>query len=279
VEDVEKGVTGPLGRNLNYITKVRYPKRGGYESFALGLKVGADIRYEVRVDNIDLGARKLRFSDGSVHRYERLVSTIPLPIFIGLCAETPIEVKEAAAALSCTQLLLVNITGRQTTCRKETWFYVYDEDKLATRISFTERLTRGNALPNTTGIQTEIYASRRRPLPDSPSNIARRVKDELIQMGLLDPLTELGVETLSVPWANVIFTHETKAALNIIWSWLERYGLVREIDDTDPLTDWSRNRLGESKRLGSIVFAGRYAQWKYFWTDDCVLRGKHISEN
>jgi hypothetical protein len=26
------------------------------------------------------------------------------------------------------------------------------------------------------------------------------------------------------------------------------------------------------------MLAGRFAQWKYFWTDDCVLRGRQLAE-
>jgi hypothetical protein len=25
------------------------------------------------------------------------------------------------------------------------------------------------------------------------------------------------------------------------------------------------------------MLAGRYAQWKYYWTDDCVLRGADVA--
>jgi len=30
--------------------------------------------------------------------------------------------------------------------------------------------------------------------------------------------------------------------------------------------------------LGDIVLVGRFGQWKYFWSDDCVFRGKQIGE-
>jgi len=30
--------------------------------------------------------------------------------------------------------------------------------------------------------------------------------------------------------------------------------------------------------LGDVILAGRFGQWKYYWSDDCVLRGKQIGE-
>ena len=54
------------------------------------------------------------------------------------------------------------------------------------------------------------------------------------------------------------------------------YGLVRERDDLDPTTNWDDlHNVG----LGDLIMAGRFGQWKYFWTDDCILRGKIISES
>jgi len=29
--------------------------------------------------------------------------------------------------------------------------------------------------------------------------------------------------------------------------------------------------------MGQLILAGRFAQWKYYWSDDCVLRGKFIA--
>jgi hypothetical protein len=46
--------------------------------------------------------------------------------------------------------------------------------------------------------------------------------------------------------------------------------LCRETDDLDPATDWAK----ATQPTGALIMAGRFAQWKYFWTDDCVLRGR-----
>jgi protoporphyrinogen oxidase len=277
VADVLTGAKGPLGKKLHYITTVRYPSRGGYESFARRLRVGADIRPGQSVAAIDLKARTVRLADGSTQAYEKLVSTIPLPEFVRMCAGVPPAVREAAAALECSQLLLVNLTARHVARRPETWFYVYDEDKLATRVNFTEHLASGNAPAGHTGIQTEVYAGRARPFPGSPDEIATRVRNELATMGLIEAGAVTGTHTHPVPWANVIFTHDTRPALETIWAWLERFGLRREADDTHPLTNWAQAER-TATAPGPLAFAGRFGQWKYFWTDDCVLRGRELAE-
>ena len=93
-------------------------------------------------------------------------------------------------------------------------------------------------------------------------------------MGLIRSTDNNAVHGVHCPWANVIFTHETRLALNTIWTWLEGFGLKREEGDLLPWTDWQNSSV---PRVGDLAMAGRFGQWKYFWTDDCVLRGKDFS--
>ena len=278
VEDVIEGSKGPLGRQTHYITKVRYPKNGGYQRFAALLASGANVRLGAEVTRIDLIERKVWTASGECYPYSRLINTLPLPIFVSLCAQATAVVRDAAAALSCSQLLLVNVTAPHPTRRVENWMYVYDEDKYSTRINCTEKLTAGNAPAGHTGVQVEVYFSRHRPLQNEPKDIGKAVVNELVEMGLIDQASvskgEVKHHMAYAPWANVIFDHSTKPALDQIWEWLSGYGLLREQDDMHPLTNWS---VKQAFTAGPVTMAGRFGQWKYFWTDDCVLRGKHIS--
>lgn len=279
VEDVVAGAKGALGKKTHYITQVRYPRSGGYQSFARKLAEGANIRFGAEVVAIDLEQRRVFTADGNSYPYRRLINTLPLPLFVSMCVGVPEPVREAAAALSCSQLLLINVSARHATRRPENWIYVYDEDMLSTRIHCVEKLTPGNAPSDWTGVQVEVYFSRHRPLPVTPDQVGARVLEELSHMGLIDPdaCTEaepIAHHTRYCPWANVIFTTETRPALDIIWTWLETKGLSREADDLHPLTDWANATPSEPS--ARLLMAGRFGQWKYYWTDDCVLRGKHI---
>lgn len=282
VEDVQRGAVGPLERSMHYINRVRYPRHGGYQSFAASMKRGSRIRYGANVALIDLDRHEVWLEDGSRISFDKLVNTLPLPVFVGKCKDAPASVLEASRQLSCTQLLLVNLAAPHTALRAEHWLYVYDEDKFSTRVNFTEKLSGNNAPPGWTGVQTEVYFSRHRPLPLTPEEIGDRVEEELIDMGIIDPslfrIAEASHRHLKLaPWANVIFDHDTAPALEIIWQWLETHGLQRESDDLHPLTDWNGD-LPIFNSNASLFMAGRFGQWKYYWSDDCVLRGKRIAQ-
>jgi len=277
VEDVVEGSRGPLSRQTHYITHVRYPRRGGYQHFAEKLAAGARIEFGADVVSIDLAGKRLWTSDGREWPWERLVNTLPLPVFIAACSGVPAEVVAASRELSCSSALLVNVAAPHPTARDESWIYVYDEDKYSTRINCTEMLASGNAPAGRSGIQVEAYASRHKPFDAPPEVIARRVVDELIEMGLVTcPAEDVHWHTKLISWANVIFTHRTASSLDVIWRWLEGFGLQRETDDLHPLSDWTER---PSPQPGALAMAGRFGQWKYFWTDDCVMRGRQFQKD
>jgi protoporphyrinogen oxidase len=284
VEEVLAGAKGPLPRSTHYITKVRYPRAGGYQAFGgiFAHGTGTDIRVGWRVSRVDLAERRVYGPHGESLSYSTLISTIPLPELVGMCVQSNPEVKAAAEQLSCSQLLLVNVAVPHRRRREDNWIYVYDEQKYSTRIHFVDKLTAGNAPPGWTGIQVEVYSSKYRGLDRRPDEIAERVVEELIEMGLLDGhlreaehgLRGLRVSWKTVPWANVIFDQHRRHALDTVLTWLTQHGLAREEDDLEPTTNWRTER---TTRLGPLVLAGRFGQWKYYWTDDCVLRGRTVA--
>jgi protoporphyrinogen oxidase len=277
VEVVKSGYEKPLETSTHYMTYVRYPKKGGYFSYASTLLKGADIKYNKKVKAIDLDEKKIAFEDGSEHIYERLISTMPVTNFIN-CTNPPQHIKDEADKLACSELLLINIEVAHTAARKEQWIYVYDEDKYISRINFTELLSPGNSPDGKCGIQAEVYFSKYRPIDKPFEYYADRAVEELIEMGLIESREHVEtVHTRWIPFANVIFDHHQKASMNAILDWLSGFGLVRESDDLSPITDWN-SKSDEQGPLGDLILAGRFGQWKYYWTDDCVLRGKIIAE-
>ena len=37
-------------------------------------------------------------------------------------------------------------------------------------------------------------------------------------------------------------------------------------------------QVKQAIEIKDLALAGRFGQWKYYWTDDCVLRGKKLSD-
>jgi protoporphyrinogen oxidase len=277
ISEVVQGSKMPLENQTHYIKRVRYPKTGGYNSFAKTFNNQSNTHLNKILIKIDLKDKTLRFKDGTKEEYDTLVNTIPLPSFIEMTNISK-KGKEAAKRLKCTSLLLINVIAKHSTARTENWIYVYDEDKYSTRINCTELLSPNNGIDGKTGIQVEVYFSDYKKKDEDDNVIAKKVIQELIEMGLIiDTSLVESFFTKWVPWGNVIFNHDYKKALDIVLTELEEFGLEREYDDLEPMTNWDKKLVTQNK-MGSIILAGRYGQWKYYWTDDCVLRGKYIRD-
>jgi protoporphyrinogen oxidase len=151
--------------------------------------------------------------------------------------------------------------------------YVYDLDKLSTRINCSEKLSPNNVPKNQTAIQVEVYYSKHRPLPSNINEIQEKVIDELLEMGLLrNRESIIDIHTKNIEWANVIFDHQRRKNLDVVFEYLESVGYQRHDQELLPMTGWDTFKGSN----GIIQLAGRYAEWKYYWTDDCVLRGRAL---
>lgn len=270
VENVKRGYAGTL-QNTHYIQSVRYPNKGGFSTFANEFTKNINVNTNHTAERIDLQKKLIYFANGLIHPYEKLISTVPLPRLVQLC-QAPAEVQDAANALACTSLLLVNVTANHVPKRDFHWMYVYNEDFLSTRITSIGSLAKANVPEGKLGLQVEIYGSAEKELPE-PQEAMDRVSAELIKMGLVDAIETIHCQF--VPYANVIFDLKRRKAQNLVLSWLASHGLDRVEGDLDPMTDWSKK---SPKLAGNLFLAGRFGQWKYFWTDDCVLRGKQLKE-
>jgi len=278
VEDVKAGAEKAPEKSKNYLTVARYPAKGGYFSFANKLKQGAKIHYNKQVIRVDLKNKEVSFSDGTKVSYSRLINTLPLDMFVQM-TEAPEEIKKAAGHLSCSDLILINVQAAHVAPIKNQWLYVYDMDKYSTRINFAESFSPANGIPGKTGIQVEVYFSKYRPQNESLPVIIDKVCNELVEMGLLKSRESIEeISTRRVKHANVIFDLQREENLNKVYDYLTGFGLVRESDDLAPMTNWHK-KIESGQKLGSLIMAGRYGEWKYYWTDDCVMRGLHISKS
>ena len=273
IEEVKAGCFGPLKKQTHYISEVRYPKNGGFNSYSNRIIDGINIKLNKQLSNISFKEKKIHFQDGSTIIYEKLINTIPIPELI-INSDAPEEIKLAANDLSCSSLLLVNIAVDHETQFNYNWMYVYDEDKYCTRINCTELLSPNNAPKSKSGVQVEVYFSKYKIINESIENIENKVKKELVEMGLIQNIESIiYCKSKWVEYANIICDHKRRAALDKILEYLSNFGLIRNEQDIDPMTDWNKDIFkGDSE----ICLIGRFAEWKYYWTDDCILSAKSL---
>lgn len=246
LREVIRGALAPQPADQHYITSYRYPLQGGFETYLPSVLRGQAILTCEEVMEVRPRARTVHTASGRAFGYERLVSTLPLPVLVERIQGAPSDVRDAAARLRCTSMVLVNVgVQRWEGFPPSDWMYFYDEDLCFARASLPHRLAEANAPAGCGSVQVEIHHSPYRPLP-AASMLEAGLAD-LRRAGLLLPDDRILVaEEVHVPFANVIFDAGRAEALARVLAYLRELGL-------------------ES--------CGRFGEWAYLWTDDAIHSG------
>ena len=231
--------------NTYYTKEMRYPKKGGYKAFIQPLIDETTIAYGHKVVKIDSMNNELTFIDGQKVIYRQLVSSLPLPILIGLCGEdAPPDVKSSAAQLEATSIDLISV-GFNKPIIKDLWFYIYDEDILASRAYSPSVKSPDNVPRDCSSLQFEIYNSQRCSA-HSPDQLKENVLYALKKMNIASEVDILFLHHKHLPWANVTFKQGMET----------HRGLVRAFC-----------------RGAEIETVGRFGEWDYLWSNQSFLSG------
>jgi protoporphyrinogen oxidase len=205
------------------------------------------------VTGIDPRQRELRFGNGVKAEYGSLISSVPLPDLVPMIDGAPREVREAAARLACTKVVLVNLGVDRPDISRASWTYFYDRELPFSRVSFPRTFSPHVAPEGAGSIQAEVYFSNKyRPLDGAAEAWIDPVIDGLRRCGVLREDDRIIYrEAMPIEYANIIFDRERAAALEVVHGFLEDAG---------------------------ILWCGRYGDWGYLWTDEAFTSGERAAE-
>ncbi|WP_262689857.1 protoporphyrinogen/coproporphyrinogen oxidase [Kordiimonas aestuarii] len=234
--------------NTYYAKEMRYPKEGGYKAFIEPLIEAATIRCGHRAVAIDLNGKSVRFGNGNEVTYTTLVNTLPLPLFVALCGVTRGPLHDAAAQLKATSIDLISV-GFNRKVTDYLWFYMYDEDILASRAYSPSIKSPANAPDGCSSLQFEIY-NPDRTSQHQPDDLIENVRYALAKMKLATEDDILFMHHKHLPWGNVIFFKEMEKHRQVI-----------------------RDFMAAQK----VETCGRFGEWDYLWSHQAFLSGLNVS--
>jgi protoporphyrinogen oxidase len=253
LEEVIRGALEPATADVHYISHFRYPSHGGFAAYLQPFRQQAQVHLDHEVVRIDRKAGSLHFANGRSAPFDRLISSVPLPDLVPMIVGAPQDVLEAASLLACTEVVIVNLGIDRADLAKGHWSYFYDRDIFFTRLSTPHLQSPHNVPPGCGSLQAECYYSRKyRPLDRKPEECIEPVIADLRRCGVLrdtDRILYRGV--MHIPYANVIFDLDCRAALATVHGFLKDVG---------------------------IEYCGRYGDWAYIWTDQSFMSGENAAQ-
>jgi protoporphyrinogen oxidase len=251
LSEVLRGAMTERAPNTYYISRMRYPLRGGYRAFIEPLIDAATIRTGARVISIDPRRRAVTLAGGETVSYQALVSTLPLPNLIGMMQAVPAAVRADGDTLFATRVDLISVALRRPEVSPSLWFYIYDRDILAARAYSPSWKSADNVPPGCSSLQWEIYSSVRKPLKASVAEMTENCIVAMERMGLAARSDVIFTHHKHLPFANVVFDLGMEERRGRVRAWVEAQG---------------------------IGLAGRFGEWAYLWSNQALISGRQAVE-
>ncbi|MEL6361437.1 MAG: FAD-dependent oxidoreductase [Pseudomonadota bacterium] len=250
--EVLHGALSKETKDVHYIPNFRYPTFGGFVKYLDKFAALSEIHLGHRVTEIDLDKKQLGFANGTSAPFGKIISSVPLPKLIEMIKQAPADVREAAALLSCSQVVLVNIGLNREDITDQHWTYFYDDEFCFSRLSFPYKFSPKTVPDGHGSIQAEVYFSEKwKPMTGTLQDWIDPVVDGLIACGLVRDREEIvHTSTLYAPWGNVIFDQDRPKSLKLVHDYLNDVG---------------------------IAYCGRYGDWAYIWTDESFMSGERAA--
>lgn len=245
LDEVLKGAFEVQDKNFYYTSHMKYPKKGGFRSILNDCRKGLDIRFNKEVVRINPSAKTVFFKDGSSVKYDRLISSLPLPEIVKMIDGIPADIKKAGEDLMHTSGYMVSLGFKRPDVAKHLWFYIYDEDILASRVYSPNLKSPDNAPEGCSSLQAEIFFSNRAEVPPA-EDVLKNTIEKLIEMGIFKEEDLVVKDIRFEKYANVIFDKDIYKNREVVLKYLKTIG---------------------------IESIGRFGKWEYMWTHQAFEDG------
>jgi len=249
-------VYGAVAENnalFGYNATFRYPVRGGIQSLpdalAGRLEPGV-VRTESPVTAIDLREKVARVAGLGEVRYERLVNTLPLNVFLDLATPLPDDVKAARKDLRWNTVWNLNLGIDRPAPADKHWIYYPEKRFPFYRVGYSSNFSPHLAPEG----HSALYLEATRP------GGTRVVRDKL-EAAMLKGMREAGILRRSdeisakiwmpVPVGYVVYDRARTPAVGTIFRHFAALG---------------------------VESIGRYGGWKYSFMEETILDGKRCAE-
>lgn len=249
-------VYGALADNnalFGYNATFRYPVRGGIQSLpdalADRLEPGV-VRVESPVVAVDLREKVALVRGLGEVRYERLVNTLPLNVFLDLATPLPAAVKSARADLRWNTVWNLNLGIDRPAPADKHWIYFPEKKYPFYRVGFSSNFSPHLAPEG----HAALYLEAARPggaRVDRDKLESAMIKG-LREAGLLRRSDEISAKVwMPVPVGYVVYDRARTPAVETIFRHLKSLG---------------------------VESIGRYGGWKYSFMEETILDGKRCAE-
>jgi protoporphyrinogen oxidase len=242
----------PARRPLQSDSRVAYPAKGGFGAIFVALAAQCNrIEFCQEVIQIDLAKRTVHTSAGRVWPWDRMVSTIPLPLLLGCIEACPDQIVELGSMLRAVSLKILLILAKLRDERVPQRIYISDPAIPPHKVAFNHTSSPSLSERRNHAIVCEVsYSPGKPPKPDTVL-LCETVNWLIANHFIESPADVVAQRVVDVRYGYPVPTHAKPAVVAQITRYLEQQG---------------------------IYSIGRFGSWSYANSDECIHQGLELAD-
>jgi len=251
LEETIEGAIAESKRKLGYNAFFWYPIKGGIEEVVLAfVRRIKKINTPCEATKIDIRKKEIVFRDRSKERFNKLITTIPLPEITCLIEDLPLDVKSAIKDLRYTSVFNLNLGIDRDNLSHKHWIYFPEEEFIFYRVGFPHTLSSHSVPFGKSSLYIEVSYSKEKPI--NKQTIVKRIIEDLIKAGILyEDDKIIAQDTNDIKYGYIIYNHRYQKNTKRILDFLARH---------------------------NIYSIGRYGAWRYMSMEDAIIDGKVVTD-
>lgn len=247
---IEGAIKDPDNQHIGYNSSFYYPKDGGIQFWVnkLATQIKTPIKTGFAAQKIDLKNKTIKFDNGHIEKYQTLINTAPLDIFLKFCKESSdSSLQKAIPKLLANSVVNFNLGINRENLSDKHWIYFPEEKYPFYRMGFPHNFAKSAAPKNCSSLYGEFSFTNK------PKHIVeQRLKESLKQ----------AKEVLQISDADIL----TECIIHI----KHAYVIYNQWRDTNI------SKIHAQFNKQAVHSIGRYGEWKYSSMQEAVLDGKKV---
>jgi len=252
INQIKESLAKKKGESLGYNNSFWYPRKGGIEELIKGFSLGLDnIHLCSQAVAVDLKKKVVVFNDGRKEKFDKLLSSIPLPELGKIITALPKGIKDSFKELRWISIYNVNLGVKNKIQPGWHWSYFSQKNIPFFRIGFFHNFSSHLAPRGRGSLYVDISYSKDRPI--QRREIGAQIRKYLTSTGVIKDKNEIYCENISdIKYGYPVYDKNYTLARRKILNFLLR---------------------------NDIISCGRYGSWCYLSMEDVILEAERIVKN
>ena len=251
LEDVIEAAITRSSKHLGYNANFWYSKKGGIQAlvFAFAERI-RKIELSCSCQKIDINNKKVFFRNGLQKKFDKLISTIPLPELVNIIDDLPESIISSFKKLRWVSILNFNLGIDRKDINDKHWIYFPEKKFIFFRVGFPHNFSACLTPPKKSSVYIEVSYSRNKPI-NKKSIVSHIIKD-LIKARIISGTDRIITQDINdIKYGYPIYDRNYCSARENILKFLQK---------------------------NNILSCGRYGSWKYMSMEDVILEARKITE-